>query len=845
MIGPAAGPCGRRRGKRTTRITLAFALAALAPIAARAQSACAVDIHASARRWQSPLDRSVTLDVRGVTMRDALDQIAAGARIRLSYSSELVPLDRRVCATLDSVTAGDALTTLLHDIAFEPIVAGDDQVVLAPARRAEAAVIDQPELAASVGVLDRVLVTSRVSDPQRGTATAATVVGKQQLTRGAPTSMSDLLDAAVPGLWLWNQAPSSLLGSYGSIRGASSFGISYPKMYIDGIEVANPLLVTRLDPELVERIDVIRGPQGAALYGADAISGVVNVVTRHDGVDASGDWLRVHSDAGLSESSFSPAPVLAQEHGVLLRGGTMTRTGTLGVSAQTIGNYIPNAGSSEVRAIGGVRLLGTRSTITGTARFFAKNAGSPANPLLAGLTMSANGARWDRRGVSGPSLRPDTAMGSALSDSGPQSVRQYTLGATMTLAQSERLTHSFVAGVDGYRLDNATNGIATLPSSPDAALRAASGAADRTTLRASSSLQLGGEGRAAGSVTVTAEHSLLREQTVAGVTTGGRDSLGRSTWWATSGLVGEASASIDDAWYATGGVRLEQDGGSRAAVLPMLGTAYVRDFGVVTTKVRTAYGRGLRPARTAVREAAWLGVRNLNSSELAPEEQSGVEAGADLFVGRALAVHVTRFDQRAYGLIQPVALMSETVLMTGMPSRMGYRLQNVGEIANRGWELQSTLGIGRLSLSSALSLVDSRVTRVDEGYTGDLRAGDRMLGVPARTASVTAGYNASRWTTSWSLSRASDWMNYDRLAIANALSTTTTTVRGIAGPDLRLFWREYSGVTHLRGSFTRDLARRWSVTVTGENLLNEQQGEPDDLSVMPGRTLSFGLRARF
>jgi iron complex outermembrane receptor protein len=432
-----------------------------------------------------------------------------------------------------------------------------------------------------------------------------------------------------------------------------------------------------------------------------------------------------------------------------------------------------------------------------------------------------------------------------LTDSGPQSVRQYTVGATMTLAQSERLTHSFVAGIDGYRLDNATNGIATLPSSPDAALRAASGAADRTTLRASSSLQLGGEGRSAGNVTLTAEHSLLREQTVAGVTPSGRDSLGRSTWWSTSGLVAEASGSIDDAWYATGGVRFEQDGKTRPAFLPMVGAAYVRDLGLVTAKVRTAYGRGLRPARTAVREAAWLGVRNLNTSELAPEEQSGIEVGADLVVGRALSMHVTRFDQRAYGLIQPVAMMSESVLMTGIPSRMAYRLQNVGEIANRGWELQSTLGMGRLLLTSALALVDSRVTRVDSGYTGDLRADDRMLGVPARTASVTASWNALRWSTSWSISRASDWINYDRLAIANALSGTSTTMRGIAGQDLRLFWRDYGGVTHLRASFSRDLARRWTVSFTGENLLNQQEGEPDDLSVMPGRTLSLGLRARF
>jgi len=820
----------------------ACALVMFVPLVARAQLGCALDARTGTHRWQSPLDRPVSLQIRDASLRDALDRLASSARIRLSYSSELVPLDRRVCVKLDSVSAGDALTALLHDVAFEPIVAGGDQVVLAPVRRTDQA-LAAPEIASKVGMLDRMLVTSAIDDRERGAASAATLIERQQLTRGASTSLSELLDAAVPGVWLWNQSPASMLGSYGSIRGASSFGVSYPKMYIDGIEVANPLLVTHLDPELVEHIDVIRGPQGAALYGADAISGVVNVVTRHDGVDATGEWMRAHSNAGFSESAFSSHPVLSQEHGITLRSGSFARSATLGVSAQTLGDYIPNAGSSELRAIGGVRLIGGRTTLTGTGRVFAKAAGSPSNPLLAGLAPAASLSRWGRRDFRGLLLGGDTVAAPRLSvDSGPQSVRQYTLGATLAIAQTERLTHTFVAGVDGYRLHNSSNGFTMLPSSPDAALLAASGAADRTTLRASSALRLGWEGRTGGSITVTAEESLLREQMVAGLTANGRDSLGGASWWTSSGLVAEASGSLDDAWYVTGGVRLERDAGTRIATLPMIGTAYVRDFGRVTAKLRMAYGRGLRPARTAVREASWLGVRNLNTSNLGPEEQAGVETGADLFIGRAIAFHVTRFDQRAYGLIQPVAVV-EDAWSSGM-SRLAYTLQNIGAIANRGWELQSTLSAGRLSLTSALSLVDSRITRLSNDYTGDLRAGDRMLGVPARTVSLSATWSGFRWSTSVGVSRASDWMNYDRLALASALSRTTTDA-GIGVTDLHSFWRKYPGVTHLRGSYSRDITRRWAMLFTGDNLLNQQRGEPDDLSLVPGRTLSLGLRAKF
>src|SRR5690606_16989962 len=111
------------------------------------------------------------------------------------------------------------------------------------------------------------------------------------------------LSAGAPGVWAWAPAPGRLLTHYGSIRGASSFGLSYPKVYIDGIEVANPLLIRHLTADAVDRIEVIRGPQGAALHGADAISGVANIITRHETPDGDAPRLRLRSGFGLATSA--------------------------------------------------------------------------------------------------------------------------------------------------------------------------------------------------------------------------------------------------------------------------------------------------------------------------------------------------------------------------------------------------------------------------------------------------------------------------------------------------------------------------------------------------------------
>jgi iron complex outermembrane receptor protein len=243
--------------------------------------------------------------------------------------------------------------------------------------------------------------------------------------------------------------------------------------------------------------------------------------------------------------------------------------------------------------------------------------------------------------------------------------------------------------------------------------------------------------------------------------------------------------------------------------------------------------------------------------DLSPEKQSGIEAGVDLFVGKSFGLQVTRFDQLASGLIQRVAYVSsdqhayEAGSGYAPPAQpvapddrhISYMLQNVGEITNRGWELKSDLNFGALALSGTFSTVDSRVRQVARNYIGDLQVGDRMLEVPAKTGSLSAVWSSPTWTGSVVASRSWDWIDYDRVALVGAFSNTTQADTQLVGPELRNYWLRYTGITRLRASVGRTLFRGLSFTLSGENLLNRQHGEPDNVTVVPGRTVSFGLRA--
>ena len=849
------------RSIRLATLILPLACAAL-PSVSGAQASCArvaSDPASSAtRQWPSPLDRLITLHERGVSLRDALDRLAAAARVRLAYSADLLPLDRRVCAVYRSVPAGTALVELLDGIAVEPVVTDSDRVVLTP-KPATDVTPAAPRVTEKPGVLERVVVTGTVNgSAQRAVPVALDVIDGRELQRRDARSLSNVLNGAVPGVWVWEQSPTSLLASYASIRGASSFGLSYPKVYIDGIEVANSLLVTALDVESVDHVEIIRGPQGAALYGADAISGVVNIVTRHDGVDGGAPHADLRTGAGMAGSIYAPRGVLTQRHSMMVRAGSGVGSASLGLAVSTLGDFIPDAFDHRFTVSGNARHVGRSAIISGTARFLAEDAASPTSRLLATVVT-------------------DDSLATPPSDDGTvrQSVRQYTLGGTASVRRGDRWTHAAVIGIDGYSLNDASAFGTPFTSAADSALRAARGSAVRGTARVSSVAQLGTPNRVAGAVTLALEHSAVREANRLPTTFGPEAPSGEygvtertETWRSNTGVIGQVNSSIRDVVFVSAGVRLEHNGGSadvdRNSTLPMLGAAFVQDLGGAAVKFRVAYGKGIRPPETTIRTTSWMGMRgSAGASNLSSEEQSGVEAGVDLLLGRMLGFHVTRFDQLASGLIQPVPVSSSGPGPGGgggggggsgpggggrEPNdgrRIAYELQNVGEITNRGWEISGSAGARGLSVSSAFSIVDSRVRRLAVGYTGDLRPGDRMLEVPERTLSATAGYARGPWTASVTGSRAFDWVNYDRLALAAAVESGDRLPRDLIGAQLRSYWRLYPGVNRLRANLSYDLRRALSLVVSADNLLDHQLGEPDNVTVLPGRTITGGVRARF
>src|SRR5258705_3580442 len=87
-----------------------------------------------------------------------------------------------------------------------------------------------------------------------------------------------------------------------------------------------------------------------------------------------------------------------------------------------------------------------------------------------------------------------------------------------------------------------------------------------------------------------------------------------------TGVIAQTNASWQDRFFVNTGLRLERNTGLAGigewATLPMIGTAYVRSVGIGTVKLRSAYGKGIRPPQSS--SLAWT-LMGLKRSSLAPD----------------------------------------------------------------------------------------------------------------------------------------------------------------------------------------------------------------------------------
>jgi len=131
---------------------------------------------------------------------------------------------------------------------------------------------------------DHVVVTAtRGPVPAEELLAPVIVIGRSDIERSAAGDVPELLRFHAGLELARNGGPGQTTAVF--IRGAES---NHTLVLVDGVRI-NPgtiglAALQNIPPSMVERIEVVKGPR-SALYGSDAIGGVINVITRRGGRD--------------------------------------------------------------------------------------------------------------------------------------------------------------------------------------------------------------------------------------------------------------------------------------------------------------------------------------------------------------------------------------------------------------------------------------------------------------------------------------------------------------------------------------------------------------------------------
>ncbi len=293
------------------------------------------------------------------------------------------------------------------------------------------------------------------------------VITREDILRSGARTVPEMLRLA-PNLQVAQTSASQYVITARGMSGSSS-AQNFPNkllVLIDGRSVYSPLYsgvywdMQDVLPEDVERIEVISGP-GATLWGANAVNGVINIITRK-AADTQGGLAVVHV-GGLEQSA-------AARYGGKIGDATSHRFYFNAFSdAQTRTATGADAHDDWARFQGGIRVdsapaTDNRVTLQGDAFSGTESQLDAPDETNAGRNLTL---RWNHDAADGAALQVqvyyDREQRRTLQDGGDFSVDTYDLDVQHSLALGDRnklvwgggvrLSHFNINGANGLAFD--------------------------------------------------------------------------------------------------------------------------------------------------------------------------------------------------------------------------------------------------------------------------------------------------------------------------------------------------------------------------------------------------------
>jgi outer membrane cobalamin receptor len=568
------------------------------------------------------------------------------------------------------------------------------------------------EIALRVSALTEALVVSasQIDQPLARTPDSVMVISGRELEARQQFTLGAAL-GSVPGVTVRQSGgPGTLTSLF--MRGGES---DYTLVLVDGVRAnafGGGIDLSQVPLQDVERIEVVRGPQ-SALYGSDAIGGVVQVITRSGGRPSA----QAQVEGGSRDMRRASGATTGEVNGVRWQLGAnyFEDAGFTGKAANGLTVSNDDAQESQVSGLIGWRHASSGTDIQGSALYVETDRGSPGaygsdpakryrgvDTVARGTTRrTGGGLRW---------VQPWFGAGSRVRQRVEFDTADYDLTFKSAFGTSEGNTHRAHARVQ-----------------TDIAVSAAVGF--------SGGFEWLGERGGSTFITAGTRGEIPVERGVLGLFGEGRWNAGdRAT--ITAGLRGE---------------RITRDAlpGDPTAFTPRPDfpdetiTSVNPKIAAVFLVSGTPPGSGAR-AWTRLRGAFGTGIRPPDAFEIAFTDNSGLKpersTSGELGVTQALAGGAVQFDATAFINSYTDLIISVGRTFSGV-SR--YRTDNISNARARGLEASAAARVAAgFDLRAAYTFLDSEILAVSGAVTAQApyAVGDALLRRPRHQGSIDAAW---------------------------------------------------------------------------------------------------------
>jgi vitamin B12 transporter len=532
--------------------------------------------------------------------------------------------------------------------------------------------------------LDTVVVSASKSAPTDAPLVqAATVITGAELRAAGVQRVADAL-RLVPGATV---VGTGAIGSVASLflRGGES---RYTKVLIDGVavnSVGGYFDFSHLTTHNVERIEIVRGA-ASVVHGADAMTGVVNIITRRGEVAAAAELEARAGSYGTRDIATS------------LSGARQRVRYSLAAARHSTDGILPF--NNQYR----------NGTVSAAFGF------SPAAATTLNLSTRYGTARFHY---------PTDFQGFVEDSNSFRDQRRLTVGLDAVHRLSGALELRAFAGA---------NGVTDITEDVDPPPQWESGTDDIHSRFRSRTERRNAELRASWRLPVPAVLTAGIEYVREAERNASSEAPAGTTLITTSSFAGRRDTRVGFAEFS-GGQRLEYTVSVRADQSSDFGTFSTYRLGLGSAigpfRMRASAGTAFNaPAFSQLLATDWT----VASPDLVPERSRSLEAGLDWrAAGGRLRVELTRYDQRFLDLIQ---------FVSGPPPDFLGSYANLARARADGWELEArAIPLQGLALSASYVWLDARVDRLDPRYEGPLEPGQPLVRRPPRSASASATYS--------------------------------------------------------------------------------------------------------